>query len=268
MSTPTVVFITGVRQGLGNALLRAYLSRANHHVIGSIRSSDANQSLASLPKAPGTQFTIVHIENTSPNDPAAVLRLLQEIGVSNIDIFVANAGGSPPNESLDTVSTDTLTTAFHVNATSAIRLFQTFKPLLMKSKTPKWISVSSRAGSIGLMGEEGSYFAPAYGASKAALNWFTGALHHTQEWLVVLSIHPGHVRTELGNRAARAMGLEEAPTPVAESATEIMELIDQATRENSSGKFIDAMRQSSRDLSVDLTVRTLHLEVKENLIPE
>ncbi|KAL4995505.1 NAD(P)-binding protein [Aspergillus recurvatus] len=246
MSTATVVFITGVRQGIGNALLRAYLSRSNHHVIGSVRSSDSNQSLLTLPRAPGTQFTIVHIENTSPSDPAAALRLLQETGVSHIDIFIANAGGSPPNKPLDTVSTDNLIKAFDVNAASAIRLFQTFKPLLMKSeKAPKWISVSSRASSIGLMGEEGSYFAPAYGASKAALNWFTEALHHTQEWLVVLSIHPGHVRTELGNRAARALGLEEAPIPVDESVTEIMKLIDQAARENSSGRFIDVMHHEA-----------------------
>ncbi|KAL4972516.1 NAD(P)-binding protein [Aspergillus desertorum] len=242
MSAPTVVFITGVRQGIGLALLKAYLSRPNHHVIGSVRNSDSNHSLLTLPKASETQFTIVHIESVSSSDPARVLRLLQDMGVSHIDVFIANAGGAPPNEPLDTVSTYNLMTAFHINAASVIRLFQTFRPLLMKSeRTPKWISVSSRAGSIGLMGEQGSFFAPAYGASKAALNWFTEALHHTHEWLVVLNIHPGHVRTELGNRAARAMGIEEAPTTVDESATGVIMLIDQATRETISGKFIDAI---------------------------
>jgi len=44
--------------------------------------------------------------------------------------------------------------------------------LLLKSSAPKWVSVSSRAGSIGDAADFYYYVAP-YGVSKAAQNYFT-----------------------------------------------------------------------------------------------
>ena len=55
---------------------------------------------------------------------------------------------------------------------SSIVLFQAVNKLLTKSSAPKWISVSSRAGSIGAATDFYYWIGP-YGVSKAAQNWFT-----------------------------------------------------------------------------------------------
>ncbi|KAL2810942.1 NAD(P)-binding protein [Aspergillus granulosus] len=241
MPTQTVIFITGVRQGIGLGLLQAYLARPNHTVIGSVRNPDKNPELESLPKATGSSLLLVTISNTSPTDPGIALQRIQSSGITHIDAFIANAGGSPPVKPLDEVTPEDLTYAFQTNAASALLFFQTFQHLLKAAERPRWISVTSEAGSLGLMGSLKTYIVPAYGASKAALNWFTLAMHHKHPWLTAVALQPGHVKTEPGNWVAREIGLEEAPTTVEESVSKIINVVDTATRETVSGKYIDAI---------------------------
>ncbi|KAI9374703.1 NAD(P)-binding protein [Aspergillus egyptiacus] len=241
MTSQTVVFITGVRQGIGHGLLQAYLARPNHTVIGSVRNPDTNPALQALPTAPGTSLMLVSIDNSSTEDPATALRDLRAAGVDHIDLFIANAGGSPPVAPLDSVSTADLISAFQVNAASAVLFFQTFQPLLHAAKQPKWVAISSEAASVAQMEALRTHFLPAYGASKAALNWFVQAMHCTQPWLIAVAVQPGHTQTVPGNWAAQLLGLEQAPVTLAESVSGVMRLVDNATRETVSGKFIDVI---------------------------
>lgn len=98
---------------------------------------------------------------------------IQGAGIDHIDVGIANAGGYPTPVPLDSVERKDLMSCFEVNAAAPLLLFQTFKPLLQKAASPKWIVVSTSAGSIGYIGVIGSHILPAYGASKAALNWLT-----------------------------------------------------------------------------------------------
>ncbi|KAL4984523.1 NAD(P)-binding protein [Aspergillus falconensis] len=240
-TTKTIVFITGVRQGIGRHLLQTYLTRPNHTVIGTVRNPDTISELQSLPAATGSKPLIVSIENTSATDQTKALTLIKDNGIEHIDIFIANAGSIPPPKNLDSVMPEDLASAFAINASSAVLFFQTFKALLKKSSSPKWVSVSTFGGSVGFMPTINSFEAPAYGASKAALNWLTEAIHHSQEWMVVLCVHPGHVQTGPGNMFAKGIGMEKAPNTVEECTSNLMSLIDKATREEHGGKFIDNM---------------------------
>ncbi|TVY25519.1 Short chain dehydrogenase [Lachnellula hyalina] len=175
MAEQTVVFISGTSSGIGKALAEYYLAKPNHTVIGSIRNSSAPSvaELKSFKPASDSSLLLVHIESTSTDDPKKALVAIEEAGIKHIDIVYANAGGSPPVVALEDVPVADFLSSFQTNALAPLVLFQTLRPLLQKSKAPKWASISSISGSIGMMGTLGTHITVAYGASKATLNWLT-----------------------------------------------------------------------------------------------
>lgn len=72
---------------------------------------------------------------------------------------------------------------YKVNVTATIILFQAVHDLLKRSADPRFVAVSSLAGSVG------GYFLGtgvenlSYGASKAALNWVARKIHFENDWL-------------------------------------------------------------------------------------
>ena len=144
--------------------------------MGSIRDESKPEiaTLKDAETAPGSKLLLVLIESTSFTDTAKAFEVVVQSGIDHVDIIVANAGGCPHVQPLDAVDAKDMISNFHVNAVAPLVLFQSFKPLLQKSKrSPKWISVSTGGGSISLMESVRSWVGPAYGASKAALNWIT-----------------------------------------------------------------------------------------------
>ncbi|KAK4868275.1 hypothetical protein LT330_006997 [Penicillium expansum] len=241
VSDNTVVLVTGSR--IGRTLVETILLRPNHVVIASVRdkSADYVKELEALPKADGSQLQLVQIESSNPADPAAAIKGLTNINY--IDVVVANAGGAGEKGviPLDVVSSEVATDVFAVNALGPLALYQAVKPLLEKSQTPKWVSVSSAAGSIGRLEVHKAHIAPAYGIAKAGLNWITTAIHSANKDFIAFAVHPGLVQSESGNRGARAMGLPQAPNSLRQSVDAILLLIDTATRESTSGKFINVI---------------------------
>jgi NAD(P)-dependent dehydrogenase (short-subunit alcohol dehydrogenase family) len=144
-------------------------------LIGSIRDDTTAEvaELKSFPTANGTKLLLVHIDSGSLDDPKKALAKIQQAGIDHIDVVIANAGGCPTPVHLDSVERKDLISCFEVNAAAPLLLFQTFKPLLQRASSPKWIVISTSAGSVGYIGVIGSHILPAYGASKAALNWLT-----------------------------------------------------------------------------------------------
>jgi NAD(P)-dependent dehydrogenase (short-subunit alcohol dehydrogenase family) len=117
----------------------------------------------------------------------------REAGVEHIDIVIANAGMSPPPVALDGVSVSDISEAIEVNTISPIALYKATELLLKRSSRPRWLSVSSAAGSIANLKEYSAHYILAYGMSKAALNFFTVALHASPANIVAYAIHPGLV---------------------------------------------------------------------------
>ena len=138
--------------------------------MGSIRDESKPEiaTLKDAETAAGSKLLLVHIESTSFTDTAKAFEVVVQSGIDHVDIIVANAGGCPHVQPLDEVDAKDMISNFHVNAVAPLVLFQSFKPLLQKSKrSPKWISVSTGGGSISLMESVRSWVGPAYGASKA-----------------------------------------------------------------------------------------------------
>lgn len=77
-----------------------------------------------------------------------------------------------------------------------------------------------------------------YGLSKAAFNFVTKAIHLQHKEIVSVAVHPGWVKTDMGNASAKHFGLESAFHEVGDSVKAVVGIIDKATKENESGKFI------------------------------
>lgn len=130
------------------------------------------QDLNKLPTAAGSRLVLVGIENTSTTDPKKAAQDIEAAGLDHIDIVISNTAISHSPAPLDTIDTELFVEAFRVNSISSVLLFQAVQGLLTKSTAPKWVSVSSRPGSIAQPAEFYWYIGP-YGMSKAAQNWFT-----------------------------------------------------------------------------------------------
>ncbi|KAF2279408.1 NAD(P)-binding protein [Westerdykella ornata] len=238
----TVVFITGAGRGLGRALVETYLQRPNHTVIGTVRdsTSSAYDDLKNSPTASGSKLILLSLDCSRLEDPAKAIEAASNAGISHIDLLIANAAIASAGEPQSLALKDVVD-VLNVNVISPIALFQAAKPLLDKSAKPIWISVSSIAGSIASIKEQKfTQFLP-YSMSKTALNNFTVTLHGAEPHLIAYAIHPGFVQTDMGNAGAKKMGLEKAPNTVEESIAAIVASADKATREETSGKYLDVI---------------------------
>ena len=161
--------------GIGKTLAQAYLSRPSHTVVGTIRDDSAPGvvELKASAKGPGSKLLLVDVESASPTDAKRAVEEATASGIDHIDIVIANAGVSPPVVPLETVELADVTGTFNINALGPLALYQACHELLEKSGNAKFVTISSAAGSIGSMENNGAYVAPAYSISKAALNWIT-----------------------------------------------------------------------------------------------
>ncbi|KAL4977120.1 hypothetical protein BDW66DRAFT_42544 [Aspergillus desertorum] len=247
MSDSTIVLITGVARGIGEALAKAYLSRPNHTVLGTVRdpSAPSLSTLTSYAPAESSRLLLFRLESTNPADYSDLVSSLTTAGIRHLDLVIANAGVAYPAGTPASADVEAARRIFDVNALGTLRLFQASRGFLETGSSDgrkvKWVSMSSGAGSIGCCEVYGTNRVALYGMSKAAVNWLTVAIHASEEWLTAFAIHPGFVRTEMGNRGAQFMGLEEAPDTIEDAITKTMAVIDNATREDTSGKFLNVI---------------------------
>ena len=139
--------------GIGNEFARAYLSRPQHTVIGSIRESAAStpnvDQLKTFVAAPGSKLVLVTIDAISPTDAQKAIQEVRSQGIEHLDIVISNIGGSPiPPTPLDTVTADEMIAMFQLNAIEHHMLWQVCRPLLRKSSAPKWVTISSILGPL------------------------------------------------------------------------------------------------------------------------
>ncbi|PYH92705.1 toxin biosynthesis ketoreductase [Aspergillus ellipticus CBS 707.79] len=244
---PTVYLITGASQGIGLALVSTLLLRPNTTVIATVRNpTTSHHHLYSLLRASTSTLLILKIDASSPADAAAAITHLQSLTtasgsssqITHIDTVIANAGHyDDATHRVDSIPLDTVQKHLDVNTLGLIRLFQAVYPLLKQSSRPMFVTVSSFLGSI--WGIEEEFFpGAAYGLSKAAGNWVTRKMHVENEGWVCFMVHPGFVKTGMGNACAKSIGLDSAFTEVGECVEALVKLIDGATRETVGGRFI------------------------------
>ncbi|KAF4969802.1 hypothetical protein FSARC_3027 [Fusarium sarcochroum] len=235
-NTNTVYVVTGGNRGIGLGLVKALLARSSTTVIATVRNEQARSTLetavSSVSVGSESTLSIVQLDFSAALAPE---QIRNAFAVGYIDVLINNAAASFPSYPALEIPTDDLRTAFEVNTIGPLMVVQGLWPLLQKSPAPKVVNVSSTVGCISFQ----EVVAGAYGPSKTALNWLTRALHFQNENLVAFALHPGFVHTEMGEFAATEWGFPHSLLETTEgSAKGMLEIIDSATRDTASGKFI------------------------------
>ncbi|NUP05704.1 MAG: SDR family oxidoreductase [Polyangiaceae bacterium] len=215
--------ITGANRGIGLELVRQLADRGDAVEALARATSPALSELVA--RAPDRVRAITCDITTDASVRAAVAA----IGSVAVDVVVNNAGVMGKMQSLHDLDLEDVVRTFDVNALGAIRVTRALLPLLLRADTRRVVSITSGMGSIEDNTHGGAY---GYRMSKAALNMANRSmsvdLAHQRVTCVVMN--PGWVQTEMGG--------EGAPTPVAESASRMIGIIDELTLAQS-GTFLD-----------------------------
>jgi NAD(P)-dependent dehydrogenase (short-subunit alcohol dehydrogenase family) len=220
------VLITGANRGLGLALVTACLDRGDH-IFAACRKPPSAVKLQALAERHPDRLTILSLDVV---DEASIDQAAKAVGsqTKRLDLLINNAGILPPGTALPSLEVGTLLQTMHVNAIGPLMVARAFVRLLERSDHPVILNVSSESGSLALKTTGGNY---GYCASKAALNMFTRALAFDLQprGLIVMALHPGWVRTDMGGRSA--------PLSPRNSALGILSLADRLTLSDC-GRFL------------------------------
>lgn len=211
-----VALITGANKGIGFETAKQ-LAEQNIKVLLGARDEQRGIEAQNKLRELGLDVDYVNIDVDNYETHKSVGNYIQE-KFGKLDILINNAGINEGSaSSFETESIDSIKKVFDTNFFNLIALTQTLLPLIKKSEEGRIVNLSSILGSSTLHSDKESFLynfkmAPAYNASKSALNAFT--IHLAYELkdtnIKVNSAHPGWVKTDMGG--------EQAPLEVEDGA--------------------------------------------------
>jgi NAD(P)-dependent dehydrogenase (short-subunit alcohol dehydrogenase family) len=219
------VLITGANRGIGLALVRGCAARGDR-VFAGCRAPEKAADLGEIAaKYPG-EVTILPLDVTDEGSISNCETVVAD-HVKALDILINNAAVHMDDKTLSKVSPEVLLKTMHVNAVGPVMVAQRFLGLLKVGDDPKIVNISSEAGSISKTTWFRGY---GYYGSKAAENMYTRSLAFDPETegIIVIAVHPGWVRTDMGG--------PDAHLSTAESAAGILKVTDGLMPEDN-GKF-------------------------------
>src|SRR5215218_66657 len=193
MSGVKLALVSGANRGIGLEVARS-LARDGYRVLAGTRSLDAMGDVG------GLDITPIELDVT---DPGSIARIPFEPLVNNAGIY---PGGRATRMDFELAER-----AWQTNALGAWRLAVAAIPHM--SRRGRIVNVSSQAGSLETMPDDAGM--PAYNVSKTALNAITRllAVELEGEGILVNSVCPGWVRTDMGGAAA-SRSVEEGAASV------------------------------------------------------
>ncbi|MGV7206987.1 SDR family oxidoreductase [Oxalobacteraceae bacterium A2-2] len=218
-ATGRVALVTGANKGIGLEIARQLAQAGVTVIIGARDAERAKAALASL----ASQGLAAQSVELDLNAPATIASAAEAIRTEHgrLDILVNNAGivdaaDGPPTTS----SVEAVRRIMETNFIGTLAVTQAMLPLLRSSPAARIVNLSSSLGSLTLNGDPGSpYYAArlmGYNASKAALNMLTVQLaaELRDTAIVVNSVSPGYVRTDLTGHTGFMTAEEGAALPV------------------------------------------------------
>jgi NAD(P)-dependent dehydrogenase (short-subunit alcohol dehydrogenase family) len=203
-----VALVSGGNRGIGLEIVRQLAGRGITVILGS-RDEESGRAAA------GGLSGDVLVRQLDVTDEGSVARLASfvEDDFRRLDILVNNAGISNDDGQRGmNADLDRVRDALEANLFGAWRLCETAIPLMQRHGYGRIVNVSSGMGALEDMGG-GS---PGYRVSKTALNALTRILASELRGsgILVNSICPGWVQTDMGSSRAPRPVEEGADTPV------------------------------------------------------
>jgi NAD(P)-dependent dehydrogenase (short-subunit alcohol dehydrogenase family) len=234
--TPRRILITGSNRGIGLDLVQRYVRQSDVLIFASCRHPESADALNLLAAQHPSQIKIIPLDVSSEVSIAHSRRLIGE-QVDGLDMLVNNAGiypGGVAHQKANSAVFGQLKAAamsevFFVNSVTPVIVAQAYADLLRHGRNARIINMSSDAGSIARR-ESGCNYS--YPASKAALNMMTRCLagDFRADGVIVISIHPGWIQTDMGG--------PDAFFTLDDAIPSMMQVIDGLTAADS-GKFLN-----------------------------
>lgn len=199
------VLVTGANRGLGLEFVHQY-AQSGVEVIACCRQPEQARDLLSLASDfPG----LISIRPMDVGNDTQIRAVSAELSGQPIDVLINNAGVYGPKGIAFDQPVDTWMDVLRINTVAPVKVAEAFMPQVLASNKRTIANITSKMGSIADNGSGGSVI---YRSSKAALNaaMKSVALDHADQGLVVLQLHPGWVRTDMGG----PNGLIDAPESV------------------------------------------------------
>ncbi len=215
--------ITGVNRGIGRALALKALDDGDKVIGVSRREYDSVREMSERFKS---KFKFIIADLRYEKDIEKIVDSIDE----KVD-FLMNNAGVLFRENYPSFSQDSFLETMKVNTFAPLKLSSLLESRGKLGPKAKIVNTSSILGSISQASSTPSY---SYSISKAALNMVTKLLSSQlrMKQIIVISVHPGWVRTNMGGNAA--------PVLPEDSAKGIISLARRITMKDS-GKFFDYM---------------------------
>lgn len=217
------ILITGASRGLGFYLAQKFLEDGEI-VFAGVRDIHSENIKALLNRFPDrlVPVTLEVTDTTSINGAAKTVGKYTD----TLDTIINNAAvhNDSSFEILERANIDDCLSTYDVNSLGPLRIVKAFLPFIRKGNAAKVVSITSESGSIGNCRREKEFD---YCMSKAALNMGTKLLANylRKDNIIVLAIHPGWMRTDMG-------GANAIQDPY-ETACQLVELIGNINDTNS-----------------------------------
>ncbi|KAI8877868.1 NAD(P)-binding protein [Backusella circina FSU 941] len=249
-----IYVITGASRGIGLEYVKQLSSQEGNVVYAGARNPEGSEGLMALVDNKKVFAFAIDVNSRESIEKAAAK--VAETATEGIDVLINNAGISnsiAAQNSLNILNTprEEYTKVLDTNVGGVSDTTQAFLPLLRQrgnDKVKRIINMSSILGSVGFAtnfgktGETATHLEKAgtnsaYKVSKTALNMITALFANALEVesFVVISIHPGWVRTDMGGQNAHL----EVPDSVRHLISSITSL---TTADN--GRFLNYDGQS------------------------
>jgi NAD(P)-dependent dehydrogenase (short-subunit alcohol dehydrogenase family) len=204
-----VALVSGGNRGIGREIARQLAGLGYTVAIGSRDLARGRQAAEEL----GDHVVAFQLDVT---DAKSIERCIAAVGeeFGRLDVLVNNAGvsGGGWSTSAVDIDLDEVREVLDTNLFGAWRLTQAALPLMRRNGYGRVVNISSGMGQLSDMGGH----SPSYRVSKTGLNAFTRMLTAElgEENILVNSVCPGWVRTDMGGANASRSVEKGAETPV------------------------------------------------------
>ncbi|WP_101927181.1 MULTISPECIES: SDR family oxidoreductase [Luteimonas] len=221
--------VTGANRGLGLEFVRQSLA-AGRHVVATCRQPGRATALNPLAGEHPGRLKVLPLDITDARSRAELVRELPLVlgAGDRVERLINNAGVLHSGERFGHLSAEVLDHSLQSNAVGPLLLTEALVASLADGA--RIANISSQLGSIGSTTRFGT---PSYAISKAALNMATVLLARAlaERGIVVVALHPGWVRTDMGGA--------QADLDPADAVAGLLARID-ALGADDSGRFLDA----------------------------
>jgi NAD(P)-dependent dehydrogenase (short-subunit alcohol dehydrogenase family) len=206
-----VALVSGGNRGIGRDVVRQLGERGITVVLGS-RDLKRGEKVAAELEAKDLRIVAKQLDIRHEASVERVARELEE-EFGRVDILVNNAGITDPwRGTAENADFDAVKDVLETNLFGAWRLAKAVIPLMRRNGYGRIVNLSSGMGQLSDMRGH----SPGYRVSKTGLNALTRMLASelAGENILVNSVCPGWVRTDMGGPGARRSVEEGADTPV------------------------------------------------------